>query len=142
MPGAAMQSFSRSYEAEPRSVAAARRDVARFAYAASAREQAVDDLRLAVSEAVTNAVRHAYPSRVGEIRIEASSADGQIEVTVSDDGCGVNADSDRGGLGIGLSLICELSDQMVLTPRSGRGTDVRIRLRALGSGSGAAVGRL
>jgi two-component sensor histidine kinase len=62
---------------------------------------------------------------------------------VSDDGCGVHRDrADDGGLGFGLALICELSDQMTLAPRSNGGTDVRMRFSLLESGSGAAVGRL
>lgn len=52
------------------------------------------------------------------------------------------AGADDGGLGFGRVLICELSDQMTLAPRSDGGTDVRMRFSLLESGSGAAVGWL
>jgi anti-sigma regulatory factor (Ser/Thr protein kinase) len=135
--------FARRYEADPESVGRARAELARFASRAGASETLVDGLRLAVSEAVTNAVRHAYPLDPGEIRVRALVAEDGLEVVVSDDGCGVHRDrADDGGLGFGLALICELSDQMTLAPRSGGGTDVRMRFSLPESGSGAALGRL
>jgi anti-sigma regulatory factor (Ser/Thr protein kinase) len=135
--------FARRYEADPESVGRARAELARFASRAGAPETLVDGLRLAVSEAVTNVVRHAYPLDPGEIRVRALVEKDALEVVVSDDGCGVHRDrADDGGLGFGLALICELSDQMTLAPRSNGGTDVRMRFSLLESGSGAAVGRL
>jgi len=59
---------------------------------------AVSLLRI-VQEAVNNAIRHAQPTM---IEVELSQADDALRVTVSDDGCGVPADSGSGGgLGIG-----------------------------------------
>jgi anti-sigma regulatory factor (Ser/Thr protein kinase) len=139
----ATHTFARRYEADPESVSRARAELARFAARAGASETSVDGLRLAVSEAVTNAVRHAYPLDPGEIRVRALARDDVLEVVVSDDGCGVHRDgADDGGLGFGLALICELSDQMTLAPRSDGGTDVRMRFSLLESGSGGAVSRL
>ena len=132
--------FARSYGAEPASVALARAELASFASGAGAAGVLLDGLRLAVSEAVTNAVRHAYPLGPGEIRVRASARDEVLEVVVSDDGCGVHSDSDAGGLGVGLALISEVSDEMALAPRAEGGTDVRMRFSLLGSG--APVGRL
>ena len=135
--------FARRYEADPESVGRARAELARFASRAGASQTLVDGLRLAVSEAVTNAVRHAYPLDPGEIRVRALAGQDVLEVVVSDDGSGVHRDrADDGGLGFGLALICELSDQMTLAPRSDGGTDVRMRFSLPESGSGAAVGRL
>jgi serine/threonine-protein kinase RsbW len=136
--------FARRYEADPKSVGRARAELARFASRAGASKRLVDGLRLAVSEAVTNVVRHAYPlDDSGEVRVRALAGKDALEVVVSDDGCGVHRErADDGGLGFGLALICELSDQMTLAARSGGGTDVRMRFSLQESGSGAAVGRL
>jgi anti-sigma regulatory factor (Ser/Thr protein kinase) len=138
-----MRTLARRYEADPESVGRARAELARFASSAGASATLVDGVRLAVSEAVTNAVRHAYPLDPGEVRVRARVGDDELEVVVSDDGCGVHRDGGSdGGLGFGLALICEVSDQMTLAPRSDGGTDVRMRFSLLESGSGAAVGRL
>jgi anti-sigma regulatory factor (Ser/Thr protein kinase) len=137
------RTFARRYEADPESVGLARAELAGFASSAGASETLVDGVRLAVSEAVTNAVRHAYPLDPGEVRVRARVGDDELEVVVSDDGCGVHREGgNEGGLGFGLALICEVSDQMTLAPRSDGGTDVRMRFSLLESGSGAAVGRL
>jgi serine/threonine-protein kinase RsbW len=137
---AGSNTFSRCYEAEPRSVAQARAELASFASGTGAPDVLVDGVRLAVSEAVTNAVRHAYPLEPGEVRVCASVAEQELEVVVSDDGCGVRSDRDDSGLGLGLALIHEVSDQMTLAPRASGGTEVRMRFRLLDSG--AAVGSL
>jgi anti-sigma regulatory factor (Ser/Thr protein kinase) len=134
--------FARSYEADPESVGRARAELARFASRAGASPTLVDGLRLAVSEAVTNAVRHAYPLRPGEVRVRARLGDDLLEVVVSDDGCGVHGGgADHDGLGFGLSLIWEVSDQTTLASRAGGGTEVRMRFRLLESDSGPAVSR-
>jgi anti-sigma regulatory factor (Ser/Thr protein kinase) len=134
--------FARSYEAEPSAVALARAELASFASDAGASALLVDGVRLAVSEAVTNAVRHAYPREPGEVRVMASVGDDALEVIVCDDGCGPHAESPASGLGYGLALINEMSDHMTLAPRADGGTEVRMRFGLTGPDSGAAVGRL
>src|ERR1700761_8873085 len=103
------ETFVRSYDAEAASVGVARADLAGFAAGAGASDVLVDGVRLAVSEAVTNVVRHAYPLKPGEIRVRASVGDEALEIVVSDDGCGVHSGTDADGLGLGLALICEVS---------------------------------
>jgi anti-sigma regulatory factor (Ser/Thr protein kinase) len=137
------RTFARRYQADPESVARARAELAGFAARAGASPTLVDEVRLAVSEAVTNAVRHGYPLGSGEVRVRAFVGDDVLEVVVSDDGCGVHRDgTGDSGLGFGLALICEVTDQMTLAPRSGGGTDVRMRFSLLEADLGAAVGRL
>jgi serine/threonine-protein kinase RsbW len=141
------RTFARRYEADPESVGRARAELAGVASRAGASPALVDQVRLAVSEAVTNAVQHAYPVDSGEIRVRAFVGADVLEVVVSDDGRGVHRNgtgdgTGAGGLGFGLALICEVTDQMTLAPRSGGGTDVRMRFSLLESGLGAAVGRL
>src|ERR1700754_235878 len=95
--------FARSYEAAPSAVARARSELASFASDAGASGGLVDGVRLAVSEAVTNAVRHAYPRTPGEVRVLARVGRDTLEVIVADDGCGVHSESDGKGLGFGLA---------------------------------------
>jgi serine/threonine-protein kinase RsbW len=139
----ATRSFARRYEADPESVGRARAELAGFVSRAGASDSLVDGVRLAVSEAVTNVVRHAYPIDPGEVRVRAHAGEDVLEVVVSDDGCGVHRDrNSNGGLGFGLALICEVSDQMTLAPGSDGGTDVCMRFSLLQSDSGVAAHRL
>jgi len=126
----ASETFARTYPAEPASVARARAEIARFMSVAGGGPRLIDAVRLAVSEAVTNSVRHAYRAGDrGEVRIVALLAGGALEVVVSDDGRGVCADAPRGerGLGFGLGVIAEVADRLTIAPGRGGGTDVRMR---------------
>lgn len=50
----------------------------------------INDIKTAVSEAVTNCVVHAYPDRLGEIFIRAEIIDDLIKVVISDRGIGID----------------------------------------------------
>jgi anti-sigma regulatory factor (Ser/Thr protein kinase) len=100
--------------AVPRSVRELRGAIADLAASAGASERTVASVRLAVSEAATNAVRHAYDEgrRVGEIRASArivSNGETVLVVLVSDDGPGVRPRPDSPGLGLGLPLIAQIA---------------------------------
>ena len=65
----------------------------------------LDDVALAISEAVGNVARHAYPGTSGDLELEVGTdAEGPV-VIVSDEGIGVREPSDTPGLGLGLPLI-------------------------------------
>ena len=68
-------------------------------------------MRLAVSEALTNAVIHAYPDRAGGIQVRRGLGPTSSSVEITDDGLGLQADTDTPGLGVGLGLIAQLSDE-------------------------------
>jgi serine/threonine-protein kinase RsbW len=108
--------------AEPAAVGAARRWITAFAgeYAMPASQQ--EDLAVAVSEAVTNVVRHAYPSDAAGDVVLAAATDGEwLSVQIKDRGCGNPSTS----LGLGLPLMTELSDRVeVSAGRAGVGTVV------------------
>ncbi len=88
----------------------------------------LDSVRLAVSEAVTNVVRHAYPGRTGAIHLLAVVTTGQeLWVLVADDGCGYQTPSTQPGLGLGLTIIAQLSEEYIITQLSTGGTEVRMR---------------
>lgn len=96
---------------EPESVATARAAAARCARVAGMPPEAVDRVRLAVSEAVTNAVLHAYPGGGGPVELMLDPAAGGLRVEVRDTGCGrAGADpaTASGGYGLGLMrVLCE-----------------------------------
>ena len=71
------------------------------------------DLAAAVSEAVTNAVRHAYPpDRTGEVVLHAAIDGDWLTVRVTDRGCGTESTS----LGLGLPLMGELAERVEYGP--------------------------
>jgi serine/threonine-protein kinase RsbW len=121
------RNLNETYEASPGSVAEARTELAGFAAAAGATPSQIDAVRLAASEAMTNAVLHAYRGGPGLIYVNAAVASGELWILISDDGCGLRPRADRPGLGLGLGLISEVSDDFAIVSRATGGTEVRIR---------------
>lgn len=101
---------------------------------ANADEEALADLRLAVTEAAANACRHAYEDGDGDVTIHLTlSDDYQLEVVVEDDGSGFESDlvaewraEELGEDGMGLAIIRAIADDVGVGPRqSGSGTRLR-----------------
>jgi anti-sigma regulatory factor (Ser/Thr protein kinase) len=107
-------------------VPVARCELARFAAEAGAGEEQVEAVRLAASEAVTNVVMHAYNHDDGQIHVGADVSARQLSVRVADDGAGLRPRPDRRGLGLGLALIAQASDEFDIVKRPGGGTELRI----------------
>jgi len=80
-----------------------------------------------VSEAVTNAARHAAASVV---HVEVTVAGDEVTVRVSDDGIGGANPATRGGSGmLGMrDRVVAVGGQMTVTSPTGRGTTVVARL--------------
>jgi len=93
------------------------------------------DVRLAVSEAVTNAVVHAFRDRAdgGTISVSAAVDDSELEIVVRDDGSGMAPRPDSRGLGLGLPLIRRVADGFDHREPPGGGTEVWMRF-ALSAG--------
>jgi serine/threonine-protein kinase RsbW len=115
-----------SYPAIASSVPRARSAVADFALRAGATSEVLDSVRLAVSEAVTNAVVHAYRGRPGNVEVTVAVASGELWVLVSDDGCGFQTPAEAPGLGLGMSLIADSCDELAIAERATGGTEVRM----------------
>lgn len=122
------EALNESYPAVPESVPLARRAVSAVAARAGASGDRLDEIRLAVSEALTNAVVHAYRNGTpGHFHLTAAVAPGELWVLIGDDGRGMHAWNDSEGLGIGLSLISGLSDDFAIVTRASGGTEVQMR---------------
>jgi anti-sigma regulatory factor (Ser/Thr protein kinase) len=121
----------RSLPAIPASVTALRHEVTDFIVAAGVGEPVVTGVKLAVSEAVTNAVVHAYvdADTPGEVRVLASVEHDEVLVTVSDDGCGMVPRLDSPGLGVGLPFIARAADTLDIEHNAGGGTELRMSFR-------------
>jgi anti-sigma regulatory factor (Ser/Thr protein kinase) len=137
-----MQSVARNlnetYEASPRSVAEGRSRLADFAAEVGATSSQIDAVRLAASEAMTNAVLHAYRGGPGLIYVNAAVASGELWILISDDGGGLKPQADRPGLGLGLGLISKVSDDFAIVSRATGGTEVRIRFNLVATEAPAA----
>lgn len=120
--------LSQSCPAVASSVRWARKAVVEFALAAGVHGQRLEDVRLAVSEAVTNAVAYAYDGSPGDVHMIAAVVCGELWIVIADDGNGMRArSSETRGLGLGLGLIARLSDALTILTRSSGGVEVRMR---------------
>lgn len=111
--------------AEPASVPAFRRRASQFAAQQGVGEDVVADVALAVSEAVTNAVKYANAGAKGVVELSAGTSDGWLEVKVRDHGEGFGKGSSD-GLGLGLAIIARLCADLKIV-QEGDGTEVRMR---------------
>ena len=98
----------------------------------------LDEIMTAVSEAVTNAIIHAYDQTVGEVRIRANILEGDgIEIIVEDDGMGIDnikqalepmftTKSQQERTGMGFSFMESFMHELVVTSAPNQGTSVRM----------------
>jgi serine/threonine-protein kinase RsbW len=120
-------SLDRDWPAEPRSVPVARAAVVAVAQRAGATPDALDDIRLAVSEAVTNAVVHAYVGvEPGPVHVTAVVRERHLEVEVRDEGGGLRARPDSPGLGVGLPLIAALAQTLQISNAPGEPSRIQM----------------
>lgn len=85
-------------------------------------------MSLALTEAVTNVVLHAYPTGDGHVTVTAETVGDELVVVVSDTGVGGHSfqASQKAGLGLGLALIRELCTSATIAP-AGDGTSITMR---------------
>jgi serine/threonine-protein kinase RsbW/stage II sporulation protein AB (anti-sigma F factor) len=121
--------LSLAWQAIPKSVAEARRAVSEFAQREGAGTATLAAVRVAVSEAVTNAVQHAYldEPEAGPVRVTVERSGDVIWVAVADEGRGMLPRPDSPGIGLGLPLIARMTQGFELHEREGGGTVLRMR---------------
>ena len=116
----------------------ARAAVACFAAQMDPTLNELEDIKTAVSEAVTNAIVHAYPDAIGKVAVRARVCPGNVlELTVKDHGRGI-ADVEKareplfttGGeerSGMGFTIMESFMDKLTVRSAPGRGTTVLMR---------------
>jgi anti-sigma regulatory factor (Ser/Thr protein kinase) len=90
------------------------------------------DIKLAVTEACTNVVIHAYPDGEGPMEVRAALGETELTVVVRDEGRGVVPRADSPGLGLGLPLIATLTESLELGTGDDDATEVRMTFRIEG----------
>ena len=116
----------------------ARSAVACFAAQLDPTMEELGDIRTAVSEAVTNAIVHAYPNSLGIVTLRCRILKGQIlDIVVKDKGIGI-ADVEQarrpayttGGTersGMGFTIMESFMTNLEITSVPGKGTTVHMR---------------
>jgi serine/threonine-protein kinase RsbW len=97
-------------------------------------DETLADLKLAITEACSNSVRHAYPGGEGTVAIEYWLEGDRIAIEVVDDGTGFDhepqaADGPNGDLaegGLGIAIIRSIADELEVG-RRGDGPGSRLR---------------
>jgi serine/threonine-protein kinase RsbW len=119
-PMAALESdIHLTVPARAENVAVVRHVLGAFAEAVGLPARVRDDMRLAVTEACTNVVRHAYGGGDGAIDVVMRPEPDALEVTVSDRGRGIGCSPDTSGPGLGLRLIAALTDSLEIVGSDG-----------------------
>ena len=95
-------------------------------------DQLLSDIKLAVTEACTNVVIHAYPDGEGPMEVQAEFGENELSVVVRDEGRGVMPRADSPGLGLGLPLIATLAESLELGTGEDDATEVRMTFRIEG----------
>jgi serine/threonine-protein kinase RsbW len=87
------------------------------------------DMKMAVTEACTNVVVHAYDGDPGQLEVQMLAGEEELTIVVRDHGAGIHprpSRSESPALGLGLPLIAALSDAFELKGTAGQGTEVRM----------------
>jgi anti-sigma regulatory factor (Ser/Thr protein kinase) len=113
--------------ARAENVAVVRHAFGGFAEALSVDEQTLADIKLAITEACTNVVIHAYDDdENGSLEVDASIDDRRLTVVIRDEGRGIVPRPDSPGLGLGLPLIATLAESLELGKDDADRTEVRM----------------
>ncbi len=106
----------------------------------------LNDIKTAVSEAVTNCIVHAYPDSIGKISVKGKLLpDNTVLLTIKDWGCGIpdvpkarepmftTGNEERSGMG--FTIMESLMHQVRVTSRIGKGTSVHMKRKIMKRGA-------
>ena len=108
-----------------------RREMAGIAADCGMDAEGVADVKLAVTEAATNPVIHAYSEAAGELTVSAAVQGDELEIVIGDSGPGIVERRDSPGLGVGLSVIATVAERLRIVT-STAGTKVHMTFRCPG----------
>jgi serine/threonine-protein kinase RsbW len=118
--------------ARAENVAVIRHVLGAFAESLELPAEMIADMRLAVTEACTNVVRHAYTNgESGLIEILIRPSADRLELIVSDRGSGAGPSPDVDGPGLGLPLIAALADSFDIRRSPNRGCRLAMSFECL-----------
>ena len=130
-----------AFDARPENESFARIAAAAFAVPFNPTMDVLSDIRTAVSEAVTNAIVHAYREQGGEILLEAALRDdGVLLLDISDRGCGIpdiaramqpfyTTQPEKERSGMGFAVMQSFMDDVRVESQVGVGTRVHMEKR-------------
>lgn len=103
----------------------------------------LQDVKTAVSEAVTNAVIHGYEEKGGKIQMTATLENGQLSLSIADKGIGIEnvpeamqplfttkTEGERSGMG--FSFMEAFMDELQVQSQVGRGTRITMEKKIAG----------
>lgn len=124
---------------DTRNVAFARTAVALFASQLDWTLDELEDIKVAVSEAVSNSIIHGYGLQEGLVIIETSYSGAELSITIQDFGCGI-ADIEQAKevgyttipeerMGLGFTFMYEYMDKVEVSSRVEQGTTITMTKR-------------
>ena len=124
----------------------ARTAVACFAAQMDPTVEELNDIKTAVSEAVTNCIVHAYPDKIGKITLKARILEGGVlDLSIRDRGCGIadvaqarqpmftTGGAERSGMG--FTIMESFMTAIRVTSSPGKGTCVYLKRKIVRRGS-------
>ncbi|MDI3269367.1 MAG: anti-sigma F factor [Bacillota bacterium] len=126
------------FPSRPENVAVARLAAAALASQLDFTLPEMEEIKVAVSEAVSNCVLHAYPQGEGPVEMEMRVGEEGLFITVTDKGQGIldvnrareptfTTSRDPDHLGLGFTFMENFMDDLEVESAPGRGTQVRMR---------------
>jgi len=126
------------FQSLPENVAFARTCVGAFASQLDCTLEEIEEIKLAVSEAVSNSIIHGYKRRTNEkISIYTALLDNRtVEIVIKDEGCGIEDiekamepaySSEPGRMGLGFTFMKSFMDELEVQSQPGKGTIVKLR---------------
>lgn len=110
----------------------------------------IEDIKTATSEAVSNAVAHAYPQAPGSVRMRVAVEEGALTIRVEDEGRGIDdlewakqpwhSTLPEEHPGLGLIMMTEFMDEVTVDSKAGMGTRVWMVKRPAQAGRGPGAG--